>query len=251
MSPEAPATASGKPARILITGASGCVGQHIADLLYRETDAQLLLWLRDPEKLTAVPRQDPRITIPETVDAVVVLGGDGTFLSVARFLEDRSTPVVGVPQVGGHRARRQVDDVAPGRADPEGDAVRLRGVGQVDDRVRQVELGLREPDVLHRLRGGGGQRERQRVGHPDVLRGEDHEATRDEPRVLAGLEHPGEPVEPGVGVGAADRLDERGHDVVVLVLAVPDRTRRERGLGPRQGDLGLPRLDRECGRDLE
>jgi nucleoside-diphosphate-sugar epimerase len=63
LSPEAPSTASGRQARILITGASGCVGQHIADLLYRETNAQLLLWLRDPEKLTAVPRQDPRITL--------------------------------------------------------------------------------------------------------------------------------------------------------------------------------------------
>ena len=49
--------------RILITGASGCVGQHIAELLYRETDAQLLLWLRDPSKLTAVPADDPRIEL--------------------------------------------------------------------------------------------------------------------------------------------------------------------------------------------
>ena len=54
---------SSTPARILITGASGCVGQHIADLLYRETDAELLLWLRDPSKLTAVPANDPRITL--------------------------------------------------------------------------------------------------------------------------------------------------------------------------------------------
>jgi nucleoside-diphosphate-sugar epimerase len=63
LSPEASPAAGARPARILITGASGCVGQHIADLLYRESDAQLLLWLRDPEKLTAVPRQDPRITL--------------------------------------------------------------------------------------------------------------------------------------------------------------------------------------------
>ena len=54
---------SSAPARILITGASGCVGQHIAEQLYRETDAELLLWLRDPSKLTAVPANDPRITL--------------------------------------------------------------------------------------------------------------------------------------------------------------------------------------------
>jgi nucleoside-diphosphate-sugar epimerase len=51
------------PARILITGASGCVGQHITEQLLRETDAQLLLWLRDPAKLTAVPADHPRITL--------------------------------------------------------------------------------------------------------------------------------------------------------------------------------------------
>ena len=54
---------SAAPARILITGASGCVGQHIAEQLLRETDAQLLLWLRDPAKLTAVPADHPRITL--------------------------------------------------------------------------------------------------------------------------------------------------------------------------------------------
>jgi nucleoside-diphosphate-sugar epimerase len=62
LSTQASAAASGR-ARILITGASGCVGQHIADQLYRGTDAELLLWLRDPSKLTAVPANDPRITL--------------------------------------------------------------------------------------------------------------------------------------------------------------------------------------------
>ncbi len=56
-----PATA--RPQRILITGASGCVGQHIADLLLRESNAELLLLLRDPAKLTAVPADHPRITV--------------------------------------------------------------------------------------------------------------------------------------------------------------------------------------------
>ena len=52
-----------RPQRILITGASGCVGQHIAHLLLAETDAELLLLLRDPAKLTAVPADHPRITL--------------------------------------------------------------------------------------------------------------------------------------------------------------------------------------------
>ncbi|MCP9888823.1 NAD(P)-dependent oxidoreductase [Cyanobium sp. ATX 6A2] len=52
-----------RPQRILITGASGCVGQHITELLLRESDAELLLLLRDPAKLSAVPAGHPRITL--------------------------------------------------------------------------------------------------------------------------------------------------------------------------------------------
>ena len=50
-------------ARILITGAAGCVGQYTAERLYHHSDAHLLLLLRDPSKLTAVPADDPRITL--------------------------------------------------------------------------------------------------------------------------------------------------------------------------------------------
>ena len=51
------------PQRILITGASGCVGQYLAETLLRHSDAELLLLLRDPAKLTAVPARHPRITL--------------------------------------------------------------------------------------------------------------------------------------------------------------------------------------------
>ena len=49
------------PARILITGASGCVGQYTASWLLENSDAELLLWLRDPSKLTAIAADHPRV----------------------------------------------------------------------------------------------------------------------------------------------------------------------------------------------
>jgi nucleoside-diphosphate-sugar epimerase len=52
-----------RPERILITGASGCVGQYTAENLLQNSDAELLLLLRDPSKLTAVPADHPRITL--------------------------------------------------------------------------------------------------------------------------------------------------------------------------------------------
>ncbi len=49
--------------RILITGASGCVGQYIIAWLIKNSEAELFLWLRDPEKLTAIDRNNPRIKL--------------------------------------------------------------------------------------------------------------------------------------------------------------------------------------------
>ena len=51
------------PERILITGASGCVGQYTAETLLRTSDADLLLLLRDPAKLTAIPADHPRVSL--------------------------------------------------------------------------------------------------------------------------------------------------------------------------------------------
>lgn len=50
-------------ARILITGASGCVGQYTTRWLLEHSNVDLLLWLRDPAKLTAVPLDHPRVQL--------------------------------------------------------------------------------------------------------------------------------------------------------------------------------------------
>ncbi len=49
--------------RILITGASGCVGQYTANWFLKNTKANLLLFLRDPNKLSAVDSANPRIKL--------------------------------------------------------------------------------------------------------------------------------------------------------------------------------------------
>ncbi len=52
-----------KEARILITGASGCVGQYISNWLLKNTEAKLILWIRDQNKLTAIDPNNPRIKL--------------------------------------------------------------------------------------------------------------------------------------------------------------------------------------------
>ncbi len=49
--------------KILITGASGCVGQYTASWLLENSQAKLLLWVRDPNKLTAIPKNHPRVQL--------------------------------------------------------------------------------------------------------------------------------------------------------------------------------------------
>ncbi|GCE64244.1 NAD(P)-dependent oxidoreductase [cyanobiont of Ornithocercus magnificus] len=51
------------PTKILITGASGCVGQYICRWFIDHSDVELLLWLRDPKKLSAVSANHPRIQL--------------------------------------------------------------------------------------------------------------------------------------------------------------------------------------------
>ncbi len=60
--------------------------------------------------------------------------------------------------------------------------------------------------------------QRLRIGEPDVLDRHAHQTAREEQRVLAGREHAGEPVQRGVGIGAAHRFVQ-GRDQVVVPVA--------------------------------
>ena len=48
---------------ILITGASGCVGQYIANWLIENSSAELFLWVRDPKKITSIDINHPRVKV--------------------------------------------------------------------------------------------------------------------------------------------------------------------------------------------
>ena len=50
-------------ARILITGASGCVGQYITTWLLKNSKTELVLLIRNPKKLTSINIKDPRIKL--------------------------------------------------------------------------------------------------------------------------------------------------------------------------------------------
>jgi len=52
--------------------------------------------MENPDDADLAPAPGAFSQIPREVDTVLVLGGDGTLLSVARLLEDSTTPLVGV-----------------------------------------------------------------------------------------------------------------------------------------------------------
>ncbi len=85
----------------------------------------------------------PRLAIPKTVDAVVVLGGDGTFLSVARSLEDRSIPVVGV-NLGGLGFLTEISKASCFEEIKE----ILEGHFEIEERMRLQVLIRREKEYI-------------------------------------------------------------------------------------------------------
>ncbi|MEJ1932543.1 NAD(P)H-binding protein, partial [Nostoc sp. NIES-2111] len=92
--------------RILITGASGCIGHYISETLIQETDYELYLLVRNPSKLQVETQFRPGITVLQgdmlninqladllpTIDIAVLTatawGGEQTFdINVSKTIE--------------------------------------------------------------------------------------------------------------------------------------------------------------------
>lgn len=92
--------------RIFVTGASGCVGHYLSEQLINETEHELFLLVRNPDKLKVDTNKRPNVTVLEgdmleiekfadllkTIDVAVLTatawGGDNTFkINVDKTLE--------------------------------------------------------------------------------------------------------------------------------------------------------------------
>src|SRR5438445_7134544 len=155
-------------------------------------------------------------------DGVLVVVGVEVAGAVAEALHERRRGVAEVER-DGERARLP-HVLGRGQHGAVG-GVRLGAGGEEDRRLGERDAALREADEVDGVLGGDRHLERLGLGVADVLGREDHHPARDEERVLARLEHAHHPVDRRVRVAAAEALDERGDDVVVLLarLVVAER----------------------------
>src|SRR5438093_2316893 len=96
-------------------------------------------------------------------------------------------------------------------------AVALRRRGQVGGGVGERKLRFRQADALHGFGRRGGDQQALRVGVAHVFGGENDHPPGDKARVFAGGQHLGQVEDGGVGIGAAQALDEGGDGLIVVV----------------------------------
>ena len=96
-------------------------------------------------------------------------------------------------------------------------AVALVRGGDVNRRLGQWNPRFRPADKFRGGQCGVRQHQRHRISQPNIFGGANDDASGDETRVFAGVDHFCEPVKRGVGVAAAHGFDERGNRVVMGV----------------------------------
>ena len=84
-------------------------------------------------------------------------------------------------------------------------------------RIATGSVAIRPADLIHRVERGVGKQQRIGVGIADILACQDQHTPGNEFHVFAAGDHACQPVHSRVGVAAADRFDEGGDDVVMLL----------------------------------
>ncbi len=163
-----------------------------------------------------------RRAIVFALDAQIVLRGDGIGAVVSIFvawslIEPLGAGVVRIAQVSRHGQESPLAHIAARLANGHRRRIGLRRARQIGHGLGQRELTLRQADELASLHRRHGQRQRGRVGVANILAGENHQPPSQKSRLLATFEHSGQPINPRVGIGAANALDQCACAVVVRV----------------------------------
>ena len=161
---------------------------------------------------------------------------------VALFALEARAVGMDVLQLARDGPRLPCPNVRNGRIDRHDDGVRLRRRGQQQHRLRQRQPCLRQAELQRAVHAGLDDHGRLRIGKADVLtrRAQDAPAGADQ---VAGLEQTCQIVQRRVRIRAAQRLHERGHDVIVIVaraVIVHGAALRDvLGIGTQKAD-GIP-----------
>ena len=126
--------------------------------------------------------------------------------SVAKLHRDRLGGALGD---GFHRARERLVC-----------RVGFGSCSQVYRRLRQRQVALGNAQEMGRLLRADRLFERAGIRQADVFDRHADQPARDVQAILAGFEHPGQPVKRGIDIGRADALVERRDQVVVLLTGL-------------------------------
>ena len=116
--------------------------------------------------------------------------------------------------------------------------------------VGEGNARLRHPDELDGLLCRDGERQRFRIGQADVLACENNDASRDETKIFASMQHFREPIDRALFVGSAHALDKCADRVVVRIsdAIVDDRFLLDAFLRNREIEMNdaIPGGTRSC-----
>ena len=135
-------------------------------------------------------------------------------IAVTKLLSPR---IVGVTQMHRNLTRRTRTNIRNRAVNRVIGGVRLRRERTINHRLREDDARLRHAYQCHRLRRSRRHLQGLRIGQANIFARQNHDATRHKTRILAALQHARQVVHRGIRVGAAHRLDERAHHVIVLV----------------------------------